>query len=192
MVCTVVMNPPLASVAASRLEVAAPLPGDQVVPVADVVMDRGFDLPAPPDEVWPWLLQLGRRRAGWYLPRAVERLVPPSRRAVRDVRPQWQGLAVGDVVPDWGGAHATFEVVEVVAPHHLVYRSQRGRTALTWVIALRSTGETGTRVHLRLRLAPVRRTRLAHVVGGFFDAVTVAGMAAGLRERLEDTTRSTG
>ena len=57
----------------------APLPGDDLV-VADVVMDRGFDLPAPPDEVWPWLVQLGKRRAGWYLPGSVERLVPPSRR----------------------------------------------------------------------------------------------------------------
>ena len=46
----------------------APLPGDDLVR-ADVVMDRGFDLPAPPDEVWPWLVQLGKRRAGWYLRR---------------------------------------------------------------------------------------------------------------------------
>lgn len=36
-------------------ERAAALPGDAVVPDPDVVMDRGFDLPAPPDVVWPWL-----------------------------------------------------------------------------------------------------------------------------------------
>ena len=186
------MNPPLASVAASPLEVAAPLPGDHLVALPDVVMDRGFDLPAPPAQVWPWLVQLGKRRSGWYLPRGVERLVPSGRRAARSVLPEWQGLAVGDVVPDWGGRDATFVVAEIAPPHHLVYRSQRGRTALTWVIVLRATGDGGTRVHLRLRLAPVRRTRLAHVVGGSFDAVTVAGMAAGLRERLEDVARSPG
>ena len=42
----------------------------------------------------------------------------------------------------------------------------------------------GTRVHLRLRLSPVTHRHVAAVLGGLFDALTVAGMAAGLRERL--------
>src|SRR4051812_40255319 len=96
-------------VAASEAEVAAALPGDALVPAADVVMDTAFDLTAAPEVVWPWIVQLGKRRAGWYLPRRVERLVPPSCRATRVVLPQWQGLAVGDVIPDYGGSEATFE-----------------------------------------------------------------------------------
>lgn len=179
-----------AAVSATPAEVSAARPGDEVVPRADVVMDRGFDLPVPPEQAWPWLLQLGKRRAGWYLPRSVERLVPPSRRAARQVLPQWQGLAVGDVVPDWGGADATFEVLEIAPQRHLVYGSTRGSTRLTWAIVLSPQGTgshlTGTRVHLRLRLAPVRRVRLAKSVGGLFDALTVAGMAAGLVERLDE------
>ena len=57
-------------------EWAATLPGDDLVDPADVVMDRAFSLPAPPDTVWPWLVQLGKRRAGWYLPRWVDRVLP--------------------------------------------------------------------------------------------------------------------
>ncbi len=49
--------------------------------------------------------------------------------------------------------------------------------------------ERGTRVHLRLRLGPVRRVWLAKSVGGLFDLLTIAGMAAGLRERLTALTR---
>jgi hypothetical protein len=41
-------------------------------------------------------------------------------------------------------------------------------------------------VHLRLRLGPVRRKWLARTGGEFIDALTIAGMAAGLRERLAD------
>ncbi len=175
----------LDSVRASAAESAAPRPGDEVVPEADVVMDTAFGLEATPEVVWPWIVQLGKRRAGWYLPRRVERLVPPSRRAARRVLPRWQGLAVGDVIPDYGGADATFEVVEIRPPQHLVYRSTRGHTDLSWAITLIPHGP-GTRVHLRLRLGPVRRVRLAELGGGFFDALTIAGMAAGLRERLRD------
>ena len=71
------------SVTASPADIARPLPGDDMVPDADVVMDRAFDLAAPPERVWPWFAQLGKRRAGWYLPRSVERLVPVRRRALR-------------------------------------------------------------------------------------------------------------
>ena len=186
------MNRPLASVAASPLEVAAPLPGDHLVPLPDVVMDRGFDLPAPPAQVWPWLVQLGKRRSGWYLPRGVERLVPSGRRAARRVLPaRGRGSRSATSCPT--GAAATPPSWWPRSRRRATWSTARsvGRTALTWVIVLRATGEGGTRVHLRLRLAPVRRTRLAHVVGGSFDAVTVAGMAAGLRERLEDVARST-
>jgi hypothetical protein len=41
-----------------------------------------------------------------------------------------------------------------------------------------------TRVHLRLRLGPVRRKWLAGTAGEFVDFLTIAGLAAGLRERL--------
>ena len=72
--------------AATPRERAATLPGDELVET-DVVLDRGFDLDAPPEAVWPWLVQLGRRRAGWYLPARVERLVPARRRALRHLEP---------------------------------------------------------------------------------------------------------
>ena len=43
-----------------------------------------------------------------------------------------------------------------------------------------------TRVLLRLRMAPIRRVRLARTVGELFDALTIAGLAGGLRERMLD------
>lgn len=171
-------------------EVAAPLPGDDLVPDAQVVMDRGFDLPAPPDRAWPWFDQLGKERAGWYLPRRVEVLVPRSRRALRHLDPGIPSLRPGDVIADWGGRDATFEIVAHRAPELLVHRSHRGDLRISWAIALRPTGSTGTRVHLRFRMAGVRRVRLARVGGGFVDLLTVAGLAAGLRERVADTQDS--
>ena len=170
--------------AATPSERSAALPGDELVE-ADVVMDRGFDLSAPPEQVWPWLVQLGKRRAGWYLPTFVERLVPRSRRALRHLEPRLLQHRVGDVIPDWGGADATFTVAAVEPPHVLLYTSHRGRTDLTWCLHLAPVASTGgTRVHLRLRLGPVRHRRSAATAGGLVDALTIVGLAAGLRERV--------
>jgi len=171
----------------ARAEVVGARPGDEVVPRPDLAMDRAFTLAARPEVVWPWLVQLGKDRAGWYLPASAERWIPRSRRAVRRIEPRWQGLAVGDVIPDWGGRDATFEVASIEPARSLVYRSRRGRMQLSWALNLSPTtsGES-TRVHLRLRAAPVRRAWLGRV-GDRFDLVTVAGLAAGLAERLEET-----
>jgi hypothetical protein len=168
---------------ATAAERRTPLPGDDLVD-ADVVMDRGFDLPAPPDRVWPWLVQLGKRRAGWYLPVTVERFVPPRRRALRRIEPPWLDHEVGDAIPDWGGADATFTLAAIEPPRVLLYTSRRGRTDVTWCLHLTPTAPGGTRVHLRLRMGPVRHRRLAETGGGLFDALTIMGLAAGLRERV--------
>jgi hypothetical protein len=182
--------PAFSAVAASPAEISAQRVGDDLID-ADVVLDRAFTVDGSPDAVWPWITQLGKGRAGWYLPRSVERFLPRSRRAARGIRPEWQRLQVGDVVPDYGGRQATFTVAIVEPPSTLVYRSRRGRARLTWSITLGAPPESAasTRVYLRLRIGPVRRKWLAESVGGAVDLLTIAGLAAGLRERLRATIR---
>jgi hypothetical protein len=179
-----------ASVAATDAERAADRPGDAIVAAPDVVMDRAFTVAGTPERVWPWLLQLGKKRAGWYLPHTVERFLPVARRAARTVDARWLDLRVGDVIPDYGGRNETFEVAEIDPPRALVYRSVRGRTELTWSISLEpagtAAGPSSTRVVLRLRMAPVKHRWLARTAGELIDLLTVAGMAAGLQERLSD------
>lgn len=102
------------------------------------------------------------------------------------MNPAWLGLRVGDVIPDYGGQHETFEVAQISSPTSLVYRSHRGHTDLTWSLTLEPAdgAPRRTRVFLRLRMEPVRYKLLARTAGDLLDLVTVAGMAAGLRERL--------
>jgi hypothetical protein len=180
-----------ASVAATAAEKRAKRPGDDLVDPADVVMDRAFTVPAPPEQVWPWLVQLGKQRAGWYLPARAERFLPRSRRAARSVNRAWLSLRPGDVIPDYGGRHETFEVAAITAPSSLVYRSRRGHIDVTWSLTLEpapgppgAPGPGHTRIFLRLQMAPVRHQRLARTAGELVDLLTVAGMAAGLKERL--------
>lgn len=163
------------------------MPGDEIVPDANVVMDRAFTLAATPDVVWPWFVQLGKQRAGWYLPRRVERFMPPGRRGFRYIDSELQGLAVGDIIPDWGGKDETFEVAIIEGPHTLVHLSTRGKVPLSWAINLTEHPAGHTRLHLRLRLGGVKHERLAEIGGGFFDWLTLYGLAAGLRERLRDS-----
>jgi hypothetical protein len=176
---------PFDVVAPTDAERARKLPGDDLVH-ADVQMDRAFDLPATPSDVWPWLVQLGKGRAGWYLPRSAERFVPPSRRAVRRLVPELQHLRVGETIPDWGGRRATLTLAAMDRDRYLLHTSRRGTVDVTWAVVLTPAGRGGTRVQSRVRLGPVRRRWLAEHAGGPLDLVTILGLAHGLRERLEE------
>jgi len=159
------------------------------VPDARVVIDRATTLQAPPERVWPWIVQLGKRRAGWYFPTWIEAVLPRDRRGLRYIEPRWQGLAVGDVIPDWGGPAATFEVVTLDAPRALVYRSTRGASdrpiRMSWAPVL-TPAAAGTRLHLRLRISALSRRapKLVTTFAGLIDEATVAPLFAGLAERL--------
>lgn len=174
------------TVHATSAERATIRPGDEIITAADVVIDRAFTVDATPWAVWPWLVQLGKQRAGWYLPHRIERMLPSRHRAARQLNPRWCNLEIGAVIPDYGRPHDTFQVAEINPPESLVYTSRRGRTDVTWSISVTPAPESvaRARVFLRLRMAPVRHVRIARVVGDFFDALTISGMAAGLRERL--------
>lgn len=171
-------------------EIDAPRPGDECIADPDSIMNRAFTVAAPAAEVWPWIVQLGKKRAGWYLPRTVERFFPKSRRATRKVELKWQDLAVGDVVPDYGGPNETFTVHTIDAPNALVYTSVRGAIQVSWSIQLTPLDAGATRIHLRLRLGPIKRKWLVNTGGELIDLLTIAGLERGLAERLEEAGRS--
>ena len=55
---------------------------------------------APPAAVWPWLIQMGQDRAGFYTHNWVERLLQSGIRDMAQIRPEWQQIKVGDLDAD--------------------------------------------------------------------------------------------
>ena len=76
-------------------EVAGPYPGAELVPGGERSATMAVTIDAPPDQVWPWLVQLGGDRAGWY---SWDRLDNGGQPSATRVHPEWQDLAVGDTV----------------------------------------------------------------------------------------------
>lgn len=182
-------------------EVASALPGDALVAGAGHVIDRAATIPAPVGVAWPWLLQLGKRRAGWYFPRWVELAIPGDRRGLRDIDPALLNPYVGERVPDWGPGDPQFEVAMVEPERALVYLSLRQKSrnwtwpertdplpedvlAFSWALVLTPAADARSRLHLRLRMRTVRERSPAMILGGLFDWVTVRLLFAGLRERV--------
>jgi hypothetical protein len=83
---------------ASPEEVARPLPGDELVPEPDILATHAVSIAAPAAEIWPWLVQMGQGRGGFYSYTWLENLVGCRMRNADRIRPDLQHLAVGDRV----------------------------------------------------------------------------------------------
>lgn len=83
---------------ASDAELAAALPGDELLPVADLVATRAVSVAADGADVWPWVAQLGQNRGGFYSYDALENLVGCDIHSVDEVVDAWQRPQVGDPV----------------------------------------------------------------------------------------------
>jgi hypothetical protein len=87
-----------------------PLPGDDAIPDAAGQFTHSTVIGAPPEKVWPWLVQMGGGRAGFY---SIDLLDNDGVPSAREIRPNLQQLRVGDRIPSRPDADDHFEVLRI-------------------------------------------------------------------------------
>jgi hypothetical protein len=115
---------------ATRAEVGAALPGDEIVERPRITSTRALDIEADPEDVWPWLAQLGQGRGGLYSYQRIENLFGCRIENADRVIPEMQDVRAGDEVrlvpPDYR-ADLSFEVAVAEPNRALVLRGKGTR-----------------------------------------------------------------
>lgn len=123
---------------ASREELSRPMPGDELVREPLYVSNRAITIHARPDDVWPWVVQLGMGRAGFYGYQWLERLAELSISTVERVLPEYQSLEPGDLISAGRGLHLPVRAVEpngslVIGSHP---NAPPGEDSVSWSLGL--------------------------------------------------------
>ncbi len=84
---------------ATEAEVSRALPGDDIVPGPKIAATHAITIQAPAADVWPWLVQMGQGRAGFYSYEWIENLMGLTIRNANQILREYQNLKVGDTVP---------------------------------------------------------------------------------------------
>src|SRR5688572_9750931 len=169
-------------------ERGAPLPGDDIVPHPKTGYTMAITIQAAPSDIWPWLVQMGQGRGGFYTHEWVENLLSADIHNADRVVPAWQRLEMGDTVrltpdPYFGQPGQFMTVAEIQPGRALVFRQTlpNGSTA-SWALLLLPEDDGTTRVVMRRRGGdPTLFDRVMAPGYAFMDR----GMLHGLRERAE-------
>jgi hypothetical protein len=105
-------------------EVGMILPGDDLCPRPFRVVTRAVAVDAPPDQVWPWLTQIGQDRSGFFSYTWLENLFGCHMPEIHHLRAEWSTRAVGDRIwmssPDRADGRLCNVVAEVIPGRALV------------------------------------------------------------------------
>jgi len=170
---------------ATKEEVQRSLPGDELVADPKCGYTQAVTIKTSVSEVWPWLVQIGYKRAGWYSHDFMHRLmgiagcVDDERRSAQRIVPALQDLKVGDVVEIAPGMG--YVVVDLEPERALILQSRVDTSrweslsssdplpekylSSSWVWLLEEIDERATRLIVRVR-SDYNRGLLSTLSGG--------------------------
>jgi hypothetical protein len=183
-------------------EVVRPLAGDDLVANPLYVTTRAITVQAPAAAVWPWLVQLGQNRGGFYTYDFIENVFGLNIHSATHIHPEWQNLKIGEdyVALDPSGA-LKMTIVIMEPERALVVRAGapgaepqppgdffKGEIACTWGFFLEPTDELTTRLVARMRAAWADSTAAKIARPVLFEPVHFVmeqRMLRGVRDRAE-------
>ena len=125
-------------------ERARAMPGDALIPSPTSTSTGAITVNAPPEDIWPWLVQMGTGRGGLYSYDWLDRLFGfLDRPSATRILPEFQQLAVGDTIP-WGRDTLTVSILE--PPRALSLRMDAHGMEWVWQFGLYPLDDRLTRL----------------------------------------------
>jgi hypothetical protein len=132
---------------ATREELARSMPGDEIVNRPIFNATRVVTINARPQDIWPWIVQIGFGRAGWYSYDMFDNL---GRHSSERIVVELQHTKVGDLVP-LGPGEGSGMLVKEFAPNRSMLWWAGKNEQTTWAWGLYPTFDGATRLVTRVR-----------------------------------------
>jgi hypothetical protein len=168
---------------ATAEEVLRGMPGDEIVANPTFNATRAVEIRARPEEVWPWIVQIGFRKAGFYSHDWLDNDRIPS---AEEIILRFQNLRVGDTIPLSQTAEARIEILEPNEFMLLVVESESaGHETWTWAWGLYRAEPNTTRLVTRLRVE--LDSSFSNLYLDAFEIVMMSKCLRGIKGRVENT-----
>jgi len=185
------LRPRMLSWGANPDELSSHLPGDELIPDRLTQTTRAIDILAPKERVWPWIIQIGQGRGGFYSYDWLENAFGLDIHSADQILPEYQKLVEGDLIPFWSSVGVT--VRQISPPEFLVlagsFDPKNEEVGGSWTFFLKETGPTQCRLLIRTRIAAFHPRWFSQLIS--FKIIEPAhfvmerGMLFGIKQRAE-------
>jgi hypothetical protein len=179
-------------------EVHSEMPGDDIVPRAQFNATRAITVDASTERVWPWIVQLGYGRGGFYTYDLIDNAGQPSADRVVE---EYQHIAPGDLIPMFHESHGlsiaytvtAFEANNWMVWVHRPHENEEPDSTWTWRLTPLPSGRTRlvTRMKQDYRWATPRLAMFNLILMEFGDFAMERRMLKGIKTRAESFSKQT-
>ncbi|BCY17372.1 hypothetical protein hrd7_12210 [Leptolinea sp. HRD-7] len=163
-------------------EISRPMPGDDIVAAPTFNATRAVTVNAPPRDIFPWIVQMGVTRAGWYSYDLLDNLGRPS---ARTILPECQPIKIGDLIPMSPDGKHGVHVKDFKPDEWILWWNKNRKTS--WVWGFYPVTETQTRLVTRVRVKynPLSLDFIFDLLIEFCDIIMMRKCMLGIKERAE-------
>ena len=184
-VTVVVLTPWMDRWGATESEIAATYLGDDLLPNPASTINRAITIQAAPEQIYPWIVQLGANKGGMYSYTWLEKMINCPQENADRLHPEWQELMVGDEVKMCPGTFGPppFKVA-LLGPLYTVVLGHQDKGAWVdlWQFVIEPLPNGASRLIVRTR---------TNMTGGIWSIIHPAvfimerGMLFGIKDRAE-------
>jgi len=181
------IRPILAAWGTTSEEIAREMPGD----LAGSRWTRAITIHAQPEQIWPWLVQWGQGRGGWYSYDWLENLFGFNIHTTDRILPAYQNPAIGDPICMASSVCTSF--VSVIEPNHWFgwqARDEKGKPVWNFVFGLFAIDGSHTRLVVRESFDPTAIPSAATIAIEIPDVVMEQKALSTVKQRAEGSTTS--
>jgi len=167
---------------ATDAEVKRSMPGDEIVSKPSFNATRAVTIHAPAQNIYPWIVQMGVTRAGWYSYDLLDNL---GRRSAESLLPEHQNIQIGDLIPISPDGKQGMWVKYFRKNKWMLWWDKKGDT--TWIWEIHPEGENQFRLITRIRVKYrfFSSAVLFNLLTEFFDILMMRKSMLGIKRRAE-------
>lgn len=170
---------------ATDVEVKRSMPGDEINPHPTFLATRAITIEGTPEQIWPWLLQMGYGRAGFYAYDIFENIGSPRGIQSADyIIPEFQKFEVGDPMPISPAGGLSFYAIE--PNKYVIWRGDDTYGGFIWALYPLDNQHTRLVSRARLSYSWNRPTQLIFdLFTEFADHLAIRKILQGVKGRVE-------
>jgi hypothetical protein len=167
---------------ATRKEIKLSLPGEEIVVKTNFNATRAITINSTPGCIWPWIIQIGSGRAGWY---SIDWIDNAGTKSTNKILPQFQAIEEGQFIPFTPNQKNGMWVKKFKENEFILWVDKNGKATWLWYLIPVSNSRTRLLTRLRSKYIWNGFWIIYYLIADFGDIIMMSKCMKGIKRRAE-------